>query len=212
MARQTLGPLGHTSGKIAHLVYFQKNDNGFVRLAPQKKAAPSSAQLEINTQFALIQGFLGKVSGFIAKGFESKTPGTTPFNEAFRVNRKEAITGTMPDLAIDYSKVRLTNGSKVNPPSAYSVSASGTTVTFSWHYSTAAVNELGDDSFSVVVYNPAKDIVLQFNGLASREAGSVSVELPPDFNGDELLTWSCFQDKNLTQVSKSSFASVIISQ
>lgn len=207
MAKQALGPLGNASGKIAHLVYFKKDNNGFVRLAPQKKADPSAAQMEINAKFALMQGFLGKVSGYIAKGFESKDSKLSAYNEAFRLNLKQAITGTMPDYQIDFEQIQLTNG-KLLKPSTFQAQAVDGTMNITWHYNTTASNESGDDKMSIVVFNPTKGIALQYDRIADRSEVAASVVLPPDFTGDEVLTWACFQNVKGDQVSSSSFVRV----
>lgn len=202
MARQKFGPLGNATGKLAHLVYFEKNSNGHIRLAPQRKAALSALQLDTNSKFALMQSFLGKVSSMVSKGYLSKKTTTTPLNEAFSVNVKEAIIGTSPNFSIDYDKVTLTKG-PLHRVSSLTASVTDTSVEFTWFYNPQY--EQASDKFSVLVVNLSKDAYYLFDWIAQRGVMQASIALPPDFEGDELLTWSCFQNEMATQVSNSSF-------
>jgi len=210
MASITLGPLGQASGKLAHVVYFTKGDKTFFRQASSSKKSPSSdKQLETQAKFKLMQNFLGKVSRFVQKGYSSKKVKSSSYNEAFRVNVKQAFTGTLPNLELDYVKIQLTKG-PLSAVSSLTVSNNAEDLTLNWFYSAADVKSNADDKICVLVYHPEKDLVLQYDRIASRSDKTATINLPPDFVGEEVLTWVSFENEIATQVSTSLFTRVTI--
>lgn len=216
MAAVIFGALGATSGKLAHLVYFKKGEKAFVRLAPQSKTSnPSETQLATQTKFALMQSFLSKANGMVQKGFETvgsnSSANSSAMNEAFRVNVKNALIGSGSNIEIDYEKVLLTSG-KLPAPSNLAASSINAEMTLSWYYIAAQVGISHDDMLSVLIYNVDKDIVLQFDRVANRVDGTAVITLPPDFVGNEVLTWAMFESQaKAGQVSTTTVVRTVIS-
>src|SRR5690606_32200335 len=98
------------------------------------------------------------------------------------------------EFQIAFEQVQLTNG-KLSKPSTLNAQVVDSSMNVTWYYNTTASNESGLDKLSVVVFNPDKDTVLQFDRIADRSEVTASIELPPDFSGDEVLTWACFQNE-----------------
>jgi len=130
-------------------------------------------------------------------------------NEAFRVNVKQAFTGILPNLELDYGKIQLTKG-PLSAVSSLTVSNNAEDLTLNWFYSAADVKSNADDKICVLVYHPEKDLVLQYDRIASRSDKTATINLPPDFVGEEVLTWAVFENETATQVSSSLFTRVSI--
>mgnify|MGYP007028930633 CR=1 FL=1 len=114
-----------------------------------------------------------------------------------------------PNLELDYGKIHLTKG-PLSGVSSLTVSNNAEDLTLNWFYSAADVNSNADDKICVLVYHPEKDLVLQYDRIASRSDKTATINLPPDFVGEEVLTWATFENETATQVSTSLFTRVSI--
>ena len=98
------GILGPFSGKIGTVIGSTWNGIEYMRSLPRPSGkAPTDLQLIQRAKFGLATGFLSPIRAILNVGFKSLAVKQTGFNVATSQVVKEAITGTYPDLEIDYS-------------------------------------------------------------------------------------------------------------
>ena len=197
MAKIKNGALGTTSGKLAHLVFFEKGGKTFVRLAPKKKQGTgTNKQVEARKKFALMKSFLSKTNGFIQKGFTSDSPKkiTVATIEAFRVNLKNAFKGKGETLQIDYEKIVLTRG-KLSAPSDLRVVLKGNELQLNWIVTNYDKSNRPEDRLSVLVFSLKNELLLQFDWIARREELLATLEIPQEILDTEMYLWAVFENQ-----------------
>jgi Family of unknown function (DUF6266) len=110
MAIMGNGPLSGISGRVGHLVFFQRNGKTFVKEYKKRAKAETPGALEAQEKFKRMMQFLNparSIIGLIYKGHHSKIKN---FSEVFAENRKRAIYGSYDDIHIDYSKIIISIG------------------------------------------------------------------------------------------------------
>ncbi|SMD14208.1 DUF6266 family protein [Pedobacter nyackensis] len=136
MARLKNGILGPLIGKIANLVGYVRLGQPVIRMEARKrkkKRVRSDAQKAVNLRFKIVKSFIAVISGFINVGYKLDVAGTTkiPENNAVSYHINEAVTGTYPDLVLDYSKVLISRG-KLSGPLNPTVELEGDVLKFKW--------------------------------------------------------------------------------
>jgi len=64
---------------------------------------------------------------------------------------------------------------------------------------------MADDRAVVVIYNPVRKSALSFMGGSTRLGGSLTVNLPSSYSGDEVHCYISFQNASQTVISDSQF-------
>ncbi|MGK9125266.1 DUF6266 family protein [Olivibacter sp. SA151] len=85
---------------------------------PKKRTSPTSEkELANRERMRIMQKFLQDSKNFIDLGFqlEAKARNMSAFNAAMSYNKKYAITGSYPDLKIDYEKLLVSKGLLITP-------------------------------------------------------------------------------------------------
>src|SRR6266478_7148529 len=111
-------------GKLGDLVYYRYRGKRMVRRAStQKRINATQLQLEHQAKFALIGNFLRSLHDFLKVTYKVYKRKNTGYQKALSENFRVALSGSYPSFSIDYSKVRLGNGTlpdaidpKVNSP------------------------------------------------------------------------------------------------
>ncbi|MCX2452063.1 DUF6266 family protein [Pedobacter sp. PLR] len=111
MAIASNGPQGHLNGKVGNLVFYMLNGQPIVRLIG-RKGKPSTLQLANYQEMAVTTKLLKRMGGFIKLGYGLQARGTVhnAHNLATSYHKKQALTGEYPNISIDYSKVKLSQG------------------------------------------------------------------------------------------------------
>lgn len=124
-------------------------------------------------------------------------------------NIKNALTGTYPNIAIDYPNALVSMG---NLPSALNQVASSTvagTVTFNWDDNTGEIGSSSGNKTLLVVYNPSQHQAVTVNELAQRADGTQTVTVPSSFSGDLVQCYLAFITKDSQTLSNSAFAGAV---
>ncbi|MCX2452210.1 DUF6266 family protein [Pedobacter sp. PLR] len=111
MAIASNGPQGHLNGKVGNLVFYMLNGQPVVRLNG-RKGKPSTLQLANYQEMAVTTKLLKRMGGFIKLGYGLQARGTVhnAHNLATSYHKKQALKGEYPNISIDYSKVKLSQG------------------------------------------------------------------------------------------------------
>lgn len=110
MAINKFGPQGFLSGKLGDLVYYVRNGKQMVRKRTRMTKPPTEAQLRSRKQLTVVVGFLKPLLSVVNVGFLPAAKGqrTLPYSLAVKYNRIHAVSGSYPDVVMDYAKVLLT--------------------------------------------------------------------------------------------------------
>ena len=105
------GILGGFSGKVGTVIGSSWKGISYMRGQAQHVKNPRSAgQVNQHTKFALVMGFLQPVVPYIRIGYKSQAAKQTEFNAAFSYTIKNAVTGSYPSYALDFTKIVVSKG------------------------------------------------------------------------------------------------------
>lgn len=176
MARLTNGILGPILGKIENLVGYIRLGVPVIRMRPRKpkkKIKRSDGQKAVNLKFRIVKSFISIVSEFVNVGYRLDALGTTKIaeNNATSYLLKEAIVGEYPDLALDFSKVRLCKG-KLPPPVNATVELEGDFLKFKWDVNPNWNRFLKRDQVMLLAYSPVNEVAEYVLSGARRSEGA----------------------------------------
>ncbi|HMI03129.1 MAG TPA: DUF6266 family protein [Pedobacter sp.] len=189
------GLFGAVSGRLGNTVIYQKDNKMFVRMIGKRKAPLSENELANRFAFGVVMGFLKVMRLLINVGFAvaAKSDGMYPMNKAVSVNRKWALTGSYPDVEIDYARALLSFGSLYGLAGP-SVVLEGNALNFSWEVDVSMGWPYAIDQVMVLAYFP--DLVLEEgSGLqkayfslnaALRKSGHASLDLPDELVNERM--------------------------
>jgi hypothetical protein len=211
MATSENGILGGFSGKVGTVIGGNWNGVDYMRGRTGQITNPrTERQQNQRARMTLIIQFLRPLTVFLREGFKRQAIRKSAFNVATSYNLSHALTGTYPDIEIDYSKVLLSQGKlpgALNPQ----VSCPGSgKVELSWQDNSSDKGAIPDDRALLVVYDSQHGKALSQMQGNLRAAQSQVVTLPPAFEGAEVQCYIAFQNANQTIVSDSWYAGRLI--
>jgi hypothetical protein len=128
------GIFGGYRGKVGNLVSYKLLGKDVIRQVGVIKKPATVKQLACRQEMATVIKFLQPMIEFINMGFmlKAKQAKKYPHNMAVSYNKKNALKGSYPDIAIDYSKVLVTEGTlrRAQNPQVELVPEG---LSFSWH-------------------------------------------------------------------------------
>jgi hypothetical protein len=204
------GILGGFSGKVGSVVGGVWKGIAYMRGLALSIANPQTdAQLTQRQKWSVTMHFLQPLSEFLKVGFKSYAVKMTGINAAMQYNVKNALTGTYPNIAIDYPNALVARG---NLPSALNQVASSTvagTVKFDWEDNSGEVGASALDKTLLVIYNPTQNQAVTVNQLAERGDATQTVTVPDSFSGDLCECYMAFITADGATVSNSAFAGAV---
>lgn len=210
MATVKPGQVGDFNGKIGQVVLSKWRDVNVGRSTPKKSTKPPTlAQLDQQSKFGLVTGFLSSISDILAIGYQAGSGGVTPMNAAVSHHLSNGITGVYPNYALDYTKVVISNPSSKNEiDSGYAASVlavADAKVTVSWITNDPPANKATSltDQVYLVFYNITKNRFVTFEGKGTRAALSTTSQIPRSFIGDKFHGYLFFVSQNGKSVSYS---------
>lgn len=134
--------------------------------------------------------FLLPITSYLQVGFgQKKADRQTPFNAAFQFNLPLVIQGTYPSFTLDYSKIRVADGTfYLGPPQAPVYANEELTV--SWDMTNNDIyKSTDDDGVYIICYHPEQDEFLAPASVPTRSAGTVTFGVPAHLLGGEVHMW-----------------------
>ena len=204
MAKCSIGPYGHPSGKIGNLVFYTLNGQAVCRLIG-KAGKPSLNQLDNRQRMSITMEFLKPMREFINSSFKLEAEGTVknPHNLATSYNKKHALIGQYPDIKVDYSKVILSKGS-LEMAKDFKLTKGDAGVNLSWD-NVAEVNGRYDDVMMVMISNPDKKHASSYLNAARRADGSCFVPVPHWLMETQMEVYVCFKSADGKSISDSAY-------
>jgi len=211
MATYKNGIAGPFSGKIGPVVGSTWNGIDYMRSLPRKSTRPpTEGQKAQRMKMSMAISFLSPVSELVNACFKGETLKKSGFNEATSHLIREAIVGTYPDFAIDYSQVLISSGSLTGAWNAVASSGSAGSLTVNWTDNSGSGTAKSTDQAIILVYNPAGARYLYTVEGASRSSASATMTLPADYSGDEVEVWIGFRSLNQQRISTSIYAGRVV--
>ena len=190
MGRIHKGILGPVSGTVGNVVGSSWKDIHYLKSQPStKKRTPTVDQLDHQLKFSVVLNFIQTMVGLIQLTFKKYAVRMSEYNAAFSYNYHNALTGTTPDYAIDFSKALVSRGDLPNAM-APAATLTNNTVYFTWTDNSGFGKAAPTDKALFVVFCPNLNLTL-YNGNAVRSAGAGSLDVSA-FAGETVQTWITF--------------------
>ena len=204
------GILGGFSGKVGSVIGGIWKGISYMRGIALSHANPQTdAQLAQRQKFAVTMHFLQPLSEFLQLGFKSYAVKQTGINAAMSYNIRNALTGTYPNIAIDYPNALVARGNLAGVLNQVASSTVAGTVKFDWEDNSGEIGASAYDKTLLVVYNPSQNQAVTVNELAERADGTQTVTVPDSFSGDLVECYIAFITVDGQTVSNSAFAGAV---
>ena len=212
MGKFIKGVLGGFSGKIGTVIGSNWNGIDYMRSLPRPSSkAPTDLQLIQRAKFGFANGFLGPLGSLINMGFKTQAVKKTGFNMAIAHFMTEALTGTYPDLEIDYTKVLFSKGPLEIVWNAVATSSVPGEIAVSWQDNTDMGTAKATDKVVIIVYNPTESkFVYKLENGPDRNAAMDTIAVPDSFSGDTVQIWIATMTPDKAVFSTSAHAGQIV--
>lgn len=205
------GANGGFKGKAGSVIGSSWKSINYIKGLYKKRTKPASqAQLEQQEKFKTLMRFLLPINIFLQVGFgRKKTNLVTPINAAFAFNLEDAVQGTYPNYALDYSKIRIADG-LLFKAGTMDIEFDSGEIMMTW--STATSDKLkthGDDLLYILLYHAEQDEFMTTPDVPAREDGSITFAVPQHLQQGELHVWYFMSDRTEKMVSKSSYLGTV---
>lgn len=194
MAHISRGVLDRFSGTVGTVIGGHWRGIDYMRSKPvrRKPYQPTQKQIDQHTKFALANGFAKTLAGLVDFSFKDYAVKKTGRNCCVSHILKQAITGTSPLFAIEYSRVLVSRGELEGALDAIAASTSVGCITFTWTNNTDGGNQAkATDRAILAAYCPALHQTVYTTTGATRSMGTQVLEVSR-FNGHEVHTYMGF--------------------
>ena len=204
MGKIKQGILGGFSGKVGNVVGGNWKGVDYMRVKATNVTNPKTeGQMAQRAKFQTVLAFLQPNIEFLNVGFKTDAVKMTQFNCAMSYNLKNAIIGDHPDYSIDYSKALLSKGTLAGAVGAAITSTETGKVNFTWSDNSTDYNANGTDKAMLLVYNPTLQQAIAVTNGEVRSVGSIDMNLPANFVGENVECFIAFKSADSTKVSNS---------
>ncbi|MBB2950626.1 DUF6266 family protein [Sphingobacterium sp. JUb56] len=206
------GANGGFKGKAGSVIGSSWKSINYIKGLYKKRSKPASElQMMQQEKFRTLMRFLLPINMFLKIGFGRKnTERLTPINAAFQFNLKQAITGTYPAYALDYSKISISDGGLYGGGTVSVAHAAGE-LTFTWDPTANDTFEtFGDDMVFVLAYHPEKDEFMSSPAPSTRASGEISFIVSEHLQIGIVHTWMFLTNRSKTRVSKSVYLGEVL--
>jgi len=204
------GILGPFSGKVGTVIGGVWKGIAYMRgIAPNVADPQTDAQLAQRQKFSVTMHFLQPMSQFFRTGFKNYAVQMTGINAAMEYNVKNALTGTYPNIAVDYPNALVARGVLPSSLNAVASSTVAGTVQFDWDDNSGEIGASATDKTLIVVYNPTQNQAVTIDQLAERDDVTQTVTVPDSFSGDLVQCYIAFITADGQTVSNSAFAGAV---
>ena len=199
------GILGGFSGKVGTVIGSSWKGISYMRGQAQHIKNPRSAgQVDQRSKFNLALNFLQPNVPYIRIGYKSQAAKQTEFNAAMSYIVKNAITGTSPNYALDYTKVMVSRGGLTQVTDAAASWAAATSkLTITWTDNSGVGTALATDKAMPFVYNKDKNETIYNTEGATRTTHTMDITVPSDWVGDKVEVYLGMVSEDGTLVADS---------
>ncbi|RZM21215.1 MAG: hypothetical protein EOO88_33955 [Pedobacter sp.] len=187
------GIYGRVHGKVGNLVHYQLMGEEIIRMVGKSMGPPSVRQLACRMEMAVVVAFFKPMVEFINLGYraEAALVNKLPNNLAVSYNKKYALTGSYPEVAIDYAKARVAEGT-LSMADGAAVLAESEGLKFTWDVPAGLDwNEKGHLAMTLAYFPMLNKAVYCMAG-AKRKEGVDMLHIPKDLRGEYMETYLSF--------------------
>ena len=193
------GILGGFSGKVGPIVGFRWKSNYYIRARAAKVSNPRTPkQQEQRGKFATAFSFLKAIKPFIRIGYKELTQDKSAFNSAMSYTLKRAVTGSGKEIKIDFDRALVSMGTLM-PVFEGTATQNGN-------------NAEDTDIAMLLVYNKDEETAVYDTEAPLRSARHAELQLPSDWQDDELIAYLSFRSADGSCVANSIRLTVTVDQ
>lgn len=206
MGKINSGILGGFSGKIGNVVGAKWRGIDVMKIKPSNVRNPKTeGQVKQRSRFGLMIGFLKIQGEYINEGYRQFAKGMSPMNAAMSYNIQNALTGTYPNIDIDYPNVMLSRGVLTPAINGAATSSNAGVINLSWTDNSGSGSAKTNDQAMVVVFSPTlQESVIKLDG-ATRTDATLALTLPSAFEGETVKVYLAFKSSDGSKVSNSTY-------
>jgi hypothetical protein len=211
MSIVTQGILGGFSGKTGPVVGSTWKGRSIMRAKPvfKKNRSFTQPQMDQQEKFKMMMAFLRGIDYLLNLTYKTSNRERTGFQEAFSANLRDAVAGLESPYSIDYSKVKISNGTiPVLSQVTFTADASNM-AKFGWNATVDSGNKASTaDRAIAVLYSPEDNLFLTSHFNARRSDQEVLVDAAL-FTGKTVHGWLFFLSDDESKASHSQYAGTI---
>ncbi|APZ47433.1 hypothetical protein BW723_14565 [Polaribacter reichenbachii] len=210
MATFEKGILGGFSGKVGNVVGSRWRGKNIMRSLPQRgKYTPTTKQEEQRLKFKTVISFLSPIVEILSQYFGSPQGDKSRTNLATSYHLKNAVVSTPQGMVMDYAKVLISKGDLRGLDGATVAAATGRLLNLNWQDNSGQGKATSTDALMAVVYAPDLNLFYSGTNLATRDATSVSITLPPFMLGFEVEVWASFYKPDTNFAATSTYLGAV---
>jgi hypothetical protein len=194
------------NGTIGMLEGYTRNGQWIVRARRAKSSKPpTDRQLAVREKMKLVNNLLRCCAEFVNIGYAEAAHNKTylPYNAAVSYHLKHAVYGNYPDIKIDYTKVKLSQGNISLEELHIFTSLDNNVITINWIPVT--IYPRSTDHIMVLAYAPATNQTV-FNLCGAKAvAGYEQLVLPVDMARQNIHTYIAFREENGIKCSSTEY-------
>jgi hypothetical protein len=204
MARFKNGFFSGFSGAVGPVESYQLNGQLIIRSRRTNPTRPpTDRQLACRATMKLTSTVLGAFPAVVKAGFAgvAERQAYNAYNAAVAYNMQNAITGSFPELNIDYGRIRITQGNLSVVGINASAFLQNNAVKFLWEPS--IVYPRSTDHAMLLAYAPSlKQAIYNLCGAKRRNAED-TLKLPDNWIGVRLHTYLAFKAETINECTNS---------
>jgi SAM-dependent methyltransferase len=194
MARIENGILGGFNGNLGPVEGYVRYGIAYVRTKKRKRTTPPTPREKIQRKrMEVVNKFVNSMTDYVRIGFEEAAQGKpiSPNNAAKSYQLLHAVHGEYPNISINYSAARLTQGT-IELPLNPIATAEGNGVRFNWSYNTSLNwSDRGARVMLLVYAEETGKSYYLFSGARMTEETDF-LELPAEVKGMQLQVYMSF--------------------
>ncbi|WP_205945819.1 DUF6266 family protein [Pedobacter hiemivivus] len=194
MARIENGILGGFNGNLGPVEGYVRYGIAYVRTKKRKRTTPPTPKEKIQRKrMEVVNNFVNSMTDYVRIGFEEAAQGKpiSPNNAAKSYQLLHAVQGEYPDISMNYSAARLTQGT-IELPLNPIATAEGNGVRFNWSYNTSLNwSDRGARVMLLVYAEETGKSYYLFSGARMTEETDF-LELPAEVKGMQLQVYMSF--------------------
>jgi hypothetical protein len=211
MAKIKQGLFGPLTGKLGSVVGSSWMGIPYLKKAQKYVKDPkrSPAQKANNQKFAYVNAWLVPFHSYIVIGFDALAIGKTAVAAALSSVYNTVFSGTMPDLAIDYSQMQISKGSLKGLSNITIAYADNQLIDIRWNDNSGPYTRF-DDQVMVVFYNEELKMTDGFIGNVNRTDKAYQFALDPQFIGKPLHAYIAITSFNRRKASDTIYLGLLL--
>lgn len=189
MGKANQGVFGAWTNKVGNVVgRIVQGQNVYSIYQPNVANPQTTAQMTNRDKFKTLAQFLRLFSVSFRTTFSGQFKFGTGFSRAMAVNYDDGVTGTYPNLSVNFSHIEMAEGqigNLVNP----AVSPDSGVIAISWSSEGETEDAKSTDKVGIILYNPTRDAALCDIDTHERGENGAEYDMPSAWSGDAVHVW-----------------------